>query len=577
MSFNQYRTNPGQAVSKFKGRTDTPKAWPSTRVSTWMNGGLFGGDGINTWIILATADNGQWNGTGISAYATFSTNDSLGTDTNPGTQSDGSMMVSVESGYGNYNCIISVTSGGFIKPDSFRGPSTAAGAQNYFTYFAYDEASYDIVYSAATAMTTASNYPRNYAIRNMPGSNVSTSSTTINDLEIKDPQGNSWTSTKCLGVFLTDPANKKFAMIGSARDKYACVVFGELDASNNITFTQSNKYNSTEFNDYPFQYFDTKGPGYYWYAWGKYQNSGSGRTAVTRSEGSTPNINFGLTYYKSYTHTSSGDVFGTCSMGTDPSNGRDIYTLAHSAQMTGNIDFAVTRIAPSTGNVYFSRYFYGSGLSGQGLRNGQANLICRDSEGNTYVVMKRDNSSVSNYAERGELIVAKLNTSGVVQWIRMLSASSTTTYGGSQTHYGFKAPSGITISDDDNYVTVMGELNYPNETNRKLFMTRIPSDGSGYSPLSFAGGAINIGGTPAVEAGGSATFNGSDCYIRYYDNSDSSNWNLVQVDTLGGDWNNRGSVNNDTNTSFINRTNSSLSSSINAPSWYGNWPLKSWV
>jgi len=47
MSFNQYRTNPGQAVSNFKGRTDTPKAWPSTAVSTWMNGGLFGG-GVST-------------------------------------------------------------------------------------------------------------------------------------------------------------------------------------------------------------------------------------------------------------------------------------------------------------------------------------------------------------------------------------------------------------------------------------------------------------------------------------------------------------------------------------------------
>ena len=42
MSFNQYRTNPSQAVSNFKGRSDTPKAWPSTAVSTWMNGGLFG-------------------------------------------------------------------------------------------------------------------------------------------------------------------------------------------------------------------------------------------------------------------------------------------------------------------------------------------------------------------------------------------------------------------------------------------------------------------------------------------------------------------------------------------------------
>ena len=52
MSFNQYRTNPSQAVSNFKGRTDTPKAWPSTAVSTWMNGGLFGGASTPQWEVL---------------------------------------------------------------------------------------------------------------------------------------------------------------------------------------------------------------------------------------------------------------------------------------------------------------------------------------------------------------------------------------------------------------------------------------------------------------------------------------------------------------------------------------------
>ena len=40
---NQHRTNPSQAVSNFKGRWDTVFAWPSTAVSTWLNGGLFGG------------------------------------------------------------------------------------------------------------------------------------------------------------------------------------------------------------------------------------------------------------------------------------------------------------------------------------------------------------------------------------------------------------------------------------------------------------------------------------------------------------------------------------------------------
>jgi len=45
MSFNQFRTNPGESVSKFKGRTETPRAWPGTAVSTWTNGGLMGGAG----------------------------------------------------------------------------------------------------------------------------------------------------------------------------------------------------------------------------------------------------------------------------------------------------------------------------------------------------------------------------------------------------------------------------------------------------------------------------------------------------------------------------------------------------
>jgi len=43
--FRQDRTNPSSAVSNWKGRKDTAKAWPSTAVSSWLNGGLFGGGG----------------------------------------------------------------------------------------------------------------------------------------------------------------------------------------------------------------------------------------------------------------------------------------------------------------------------------------------------------------------------------------------------------------------------------------------------------------------------------------------------------------------------------------------------
>ena len=43
--FRQDRTNPSSAVSNWKGRKDTAKAWPSTAVSSWLNGGVFGGSG----------------------------------------------------------------------------------------------------------------------------------------------------------------------------------------------------------------------------------------------------------------------------------------------------------------------------------------------------------------------------------------------------------------------------------------------------------------------------------------------------------------------------------------------------
>ncbi len=42
MSENQFRTNPSQYASNFRGRSSTSKGWPSTAVSTWTNGGLFG-------------------------------------------------------------------------------------------------------------------------------------------------------------------------------------------------------------------------------------------------------------------------------------------------------------------------------------------------------------------------------------------------------------------------------------------------------------------------------------------------------------------------------------------------------
>jgi len=47
--FRQDRTNPSSAVSNWKGRRDTAKAWPSTAVSSWLNGALFSGAATGGW------------------------------------------------------------------------------------------------------------------------------------------------------------------------------------------------------------------------------------------------------------------------------------------------------------------------------------------------------------------------------------------------------------------------------------------------------------------------------------------------------------------------------------------------
>ena len=83
--FRQDRTNPSTAVSNWRGRHDASKGWPSTAVSTWLNGGLFGGavslagywfGGYNGWLsgLYATVDKLSFAddsmstlGTGLSA------------------------------------------------------------------------------------------------------------------------------------------------------------------------------------------------------------------------------------------------------------------------------------------------------------------------------------------------------------------------------------------------------------------------------------------------------------------------------------------------------------------------------
>ena len=62
MSFRQDRTNPSTAVSGWKGRSNTPNGWPSTRVSNWLNGNLMSLGGGGGWAAQFAFDAGTTGG-----------------------------------------------------------------------------------------------------------------------------------------------------------------------------------------------------------------------------------------------------------------------------------------------------------------------------------------------------------------------------------------------------------------------------------------------------------------------------------------------------------------------------------
>jgi len=64
---DQYRTNPSKAVSNFKGRWDSVFAWPSTAISTWLNG-IGGGDTVWSYVASGSDADSVVSGSTLTAY-----------------------------------------------------------------------------------------------------------------------------------------------------------------------------------------------------------------------------------------------------------------------------------------------------------------------------------------------------------------------------------------------------------------------------------------------------------------------------------------------------------------------------
>ena len=558
MSFNQYRTNPGQAVSNFKGRTDTPKAWPSTLVSAWTNGGLFGGGSLSeTWILITSSDPGQWNATG-------QTRDGLFNNYDGGTQSDGSMMVSAIGG--SNNRVISVTDKGIIRDNAFVGPE---GASYYFgaTYmngFAYDETS-DVVYSPMQAVINSYNqYVKCAGVQVMPGTNVDTTSTTITDLKLTDPGNSTGDNTNV--CYITDAANGKFMLVGANRGSYPGVIFGQV-VSGSIVWGDFNKAsNYPTFYGKEFQCASIGDSGRFYY-YGTYRDENyNQKLAVVCSNDTTGGASFGNSFNRGFAYTTNL-AFNAINTGTY--SGEDQVALGHLAQQTGNYDFGITIFTPNNGNVQSAIYIYNSTV--EAYTQPGAQILAKDSAGNFYALMRRKSASSSGYYE---MALVKLDSSLTVQWIRIISASLSSTFSGTS-GYDFGRACGVTVSNDDNYVTVMGELNFQDSSNAKLFMSRFAADGSGYGALSDSGAAINIGNSPDVGSGGRSDWAATACYIRYYDNGDASNWATVNVATLTGTWSSMST--SQSVASGHTAVTPPAYNHTNQANWYGSYPVESWA
>ena len=575
MSFRQDRTNPSTAVSNWKGRSETPKGHPSTRVSQWINGGLFGGGGADTWFSIYSFESAFTASYG-AGYPILA-KPWAGAKNTPLT-SDGSVTMMAQANGGSDWIYYQMSPSGVVAPDAAKIGAYSVTNGEWQAY-GFTTNGTDLLLNGGYGK-----YTPDSAYRVMPGvvaaplSVTNTSGTpTIEDFKVYNINGSSWNTDRfrSLMVYTDDIAgsNTVYWCAGGKPQGSTGWVYGTYDTSSDALACTG--FGRTYGSDWDNQETDwtVQGPSGRMYGFVK---GTSGSASVFMSDATSESSShafqkmYAQAWAKPFTYTSYGQCFGAYPIGQY--SGNDQFIVMFSAQqLYGGAETYIAKMTPFDGNVQATSLIYAS--NGQGEMKppdptGASTGMCMDSSNNIYIVMGR-----SGLNSNQETVVMKLDSDLVVQWTRVMQMSDSNTFGTVVSGTRELYPGGINLTADEQYLMVHGMMEYyPNGGQRKKgFAFRVKADGSGAMPND--GNAHQIGSsglTPTVSNSYSET-----AYIRYYDPADTSasTPRPVNVSSLSGNW---GSASANGNTNFGGNQGAAngpdLSSNLaNKSTIYGNY------
>lgn len=553
MSFRQDRTNPSSAVSNWHGRSETPKGWPSTRVSQWVNSGLFGaGSGANTWFGIYSF-NSQTSTSDGAKYPCPAR--PWEKQTNAPLMSNGSIpMRATYTGNDQYMFYE-------LKEDGTVAENAARIGQYSITNGEWRQYAMTTNGSDIMLMGGSMKYSPSSANRIGPGlvvsplSDINTSGTpTVEDYEWWNVAGSSWSSDQFrnIHVYNEDTANNMiYWCLGGKPLGYTGWVFGTYDtSSNSISMTGYARMYGGDWSTSGTHWVSQGGSGRMY----GFVRGANGRPSVFMSDATSEAASWSFekcrtqAYAKNVNYTSAGNCGAAYYLGQE--SGQDQFFVMYAVQhLYGAYETYIAKFTPYNGNVQAHKLIYASNNQGNmqppefvGMTTGAV----IDSSGNIYLVMDR-----TGLMSNRECVVMKINSSFTVQWTRVMQASGSATWNTQVGNARNLECTGITLSADENYLTVHGTMEYlPNSgQNRKAFAFRVPADGTGATANNQDAHKLEYG-SDSVTPTTRNDFTNDNYFVRYYDPADTSaspNPRPVHETSMSGNW---GSATSNGNTLF---------------------------